>query len=109
MLAGDHEAAVPYLRRSCEWMETHGVRNVLSGVAPQLGRVLCALGRYDEARPLAQLGRQLAEGNDVWAQARWRQAQALVDAAAGKHAESERLAREAVAITERTDSPSCAG
>ena len=109
MLEGDHEAAVPYLRRSCEWMETHGVRNVLSGVAPQLGRVLCALGRHDEARPLAQLGRQLAEGNDVWAQARWRQAQALVDAAAGKHAESERLAREAVAITERTDSLSWQG
>jgi tetratricopeptide (TPR) repeat protein len=102
-LAGDDEAAARYLRRSCESMETSGMRGALSGVAPQLGRALCALGRYDEAAPLAQLGRQLAAEHDVWAQVLWRQAQALVDAASGKHAEAERLAREAVAIAERTD------
>ena len=39
----------------------------------------------------------------------WRRAQALVDAASGKHAEAERLAREAVAIAERTDNPSHQG
>jgi class 3 adenylate cyclase len=103
MLAGDHEAAVHYLRRSCESLEARGMRNVLSSTAPQLGRALCALGRSDEAAPLAQLGRQLAAEHDVWAQMLWRQAQALVDAASGKHAEAERLAREAVAIAERTD------
>jgi DNA-binding SARP family transcriptional activator len=103
MLAGDLEAAARYLRRSNEFLEAHGMRNVLSGSAPQLGRVLCALGRYDEAAPLAQLGRQLAAEHDVWAQMLWRRAQALVDAASGKHAEAERLAREAVAIAERTD------
>jgi hypothetical protein len=40
----------------------------------------------------------------VWAQAEWRQAQALVDAASGKPGEAEQLAREAVAISKRTDS-----
>jgi tetratricopeptide (TPR) repeat protein len=103
MLAGDLGAAARYLRRSIESLETLGLRNVLSSSAPQLGRVLCALGRYDEAAPLAQLGRQLAAEHDVWAQAAWRQAQALVNAASGKHAEAERHAREAVAIAEHTD------
>jgi tetratricopeptide (TPR) repeat protein len=103
MLAGDLEAAARYLRRSIESLETYGLRNVLSGSAPQLGRVLCALGRYDEAAPLAQLGRQLAAEHDVWAQMLWRRAQALVDAASGKHPEAERLARDAVAIAEGTD------
>jgi class 3 adenylate cyclase len=102
-LAGDYEAAARYLRRSCESMETRGIRGILSGCAAELGRVLCARGLYDDAEPLAQLGRQLADENDVWAQQRWRQAEALVDAASGKHAEAERLAREAVAIAERTD------
>jgi tetratricopeptide (TPR) repeat protein len=102
-LAGDQEAATRYLRRSCESMERRGLRSALSGVAPQLARQLCMRGRDDEAEPLAQLGRQLADENDVWAQASWRQAQALVDAASGKHTEAERLAREALAIMERTD------
>jgi tetratricopeptide (TPR) repeat protein len=40
----------------------------------------------------------------VTTQAAWRQAQALVYASRGEHAEAERLAREAVAIFETTDS-----
>ena len=39
----------------------------------------------------------------------WRQVQALVDARRGQHAEAERLAREAVAISERTDALNFAG
>ena len=35
----------------------------------------------------------------------WRQAQALVHAARGEHGEAERLAREAVDWSRRTDSP----
>jgi tetratricopeptide (TPR) repeat protein len=40
----------------------------------------------------------------VVTQAYWRQVQALVHASRGQQAEAERLAREAVAITENTDS-----
>ena len=36
-------------------------------------------------------------------QALWRQVQALVDARRGHHTQAEQLAREAVAISERTD------
>ena len=42
-------------------------------------------------------------GQDVSAQALWRQVQALVHASRGQHVEAETLAREAVAIMDRTD------
>jgi class 3 adenylate cyclase/tetratricopeptide (TPR) repeat protein len=103
-LEGDHESAARYFRRSYEYVESRGMRMVLSGVAPQLALALCALGRYDEAEPLARLGREYADEDDVWAQVLWREAQALVDAASGRHAEAELVAREAVDIAERGDS-----
>jgi tetratricopeptide (TPR) repeat protein len=40
---------------------------------------------------------------DVFTQALWRQVQALVHASRGQYSEAEALAREAVAVTERTD------
>jgi class 3 adenylate cyclase len=102
-LAGDHEAAVEHLIQICQLLEAQGRRNNLSTFAPMLGRELCALGRHDEAEVQAQLGRELAAEQDVSPQVLWRQAQALVHAGRGRHAEAEALAREAVAIAERTD------
>ncbi len=102
--AGDHAAAARYLRRWCDVLEARGARSFLSTFAPQLGRSLCALGRHDEAEPLAQLGRELGDEQDAFTQIGWRQAQALVHAARGQLAQAESLAREAVAIAERTDS-----
>jgi class 3 adenylate cyclase/tetratricopeptide (TPR) repeat protein len=103
ILAGDHEAAAVNLRRFCDLLEAKGRRNNLSLYAPRLGRELYALGRLDEAEALAQLGRELAAEQDVAPQVAWRQAQALVDAARGRYAEAEALAREAVVIAESTD------
>jgi tetratricopeptide (TPR) repeat protein len=102
-LAGDHEAAATYSRTYYEWVEEHHFTGILSTWAPTLGRSLCALRRYEEAEPLAQQGRALGDAQDVATQALWRQVQALVHARRGQHAESERLAREAVAIVEQTD------
>jgi len=102
-LAGDHEAAAGHHRRHCDFLEEIGRRAELSTYAPALGRSLCALGRYDEAEPLAQLGRELGDEKDVSTQMLWRQVQALVHAHRGEHAQAERLAREAVAISEPTD------
>ena len=101
--AGRHEDAVVHLRRFCEVLEARGLRSFLSTYAPLLGRSLCALGRHDEAEPLARLGRELGDEQDASTQALWRQAQALVHARRGNHTQAEQLAREAVAITERTD------
>jgi tetratricopeptide (TPR) repeat protein len=101
---GDHESAAVQLRRFCDLAEARGQRYFLSTYAPMLGRSLCLLGRYKEAEPLAQLGRELDEsGQDVLTQSLWRQVQALVHASRGQYAEAETLARRAVAIMERTD------
>jgi class 3 adenylate cyclase/tetratricopeptide (TPR) repeat protein len=102
-LAGDHATAAGHLRRGCDGYERGGDRARLSTYAPQLGRSLCALGRYDEAEPLARLGRELGDEQDLVTQMLWRQVQARVHAHRGEHAEAERLAREAQAFAERTD------
>jgi tetratricopeptide (TPR) repeat protein len=102
-LAGDHGAAARYLRVQCDRLEALHRLNNLSTYAPMLGRSLCALGRYDEAEPLARQGRELGHEQDRATQMLWRQVQALVDADRGEHAEAEQLAREAIAIIERTD------
>jgi tetratricopeptide (TPR) repeat protein len=65
--------------------------------------LLCALRRYDEAEPLAELGRELGSEQDFATQMLWRQVRALVHAHRGEHAEAEALARDAVGIAERTD------
>ena len=101
--AGRHEAAAAHLRRFCDLAEARGQRSFLSTYAPMLGRSLCALGRHEEAEPLARLGRELGDEQDTSTQALWRQVQALVDARRGQYSHAEQLAREAVAISERTD------
>jgi hypothetical protein len=104
LLAGDLDDAARHLHALCDWLEETENYGYLSTYAPELGRVLCALGRYDEAEPLARRGRELGDEQDAVTQAYWRQVQALVHASRGQQAEAEPLAREAVAITEKTDS-----
>jgi class 3 adenylate cyclase/tetratricopeptide (TPR) repeat protein len=104
VLAGDHENAVGYLRHGCDLLERRGAWAHLSTLAPQLGRSLHALGHNEEAEHLARRGRELGSEDDLLTQTLWRQVQALVQAHRGsEHEEAERLAREAVSITERMD------
>jgi tetratricopeptide (TPR) repeat protein len=105
LLAGDYEAAASHLRDACDALEAIGNTGELSSYAPVLGRVLCALGRYDEAELLAQSGRELGHHDDGMTQQIWRQTQALVHSARGQHVEAERLAREAVDFSLQSDSP----
>ena len=101
--AGRHEDAAELLRDYCDQLEASGRIGYLSSSAPELGRSLCKLGRFDEAEPLAQRGRELASEDDLNAQMLWRQVQALVEANRGHHSHAEQLAREAVALGERSD------
>jgi class 3 adenylate cyclase len=101
--AGRHEDAATHLRRFCDLLEARGLGAYLSSYAPLLGRSLCALGRHEEAEPLARLGRELGDEQDAMTQALWRQVQAFVHVRRAQHTQAEQLAREAVAITERTD------
>jgi tetratricopeptide (TPR) repeat protein len=103
ILSGDDETAARLLRRQCDLFEERGFRAYLSTYAPKLGRSLCSLGRYDEAEPLARLGREFGDEQDVATQMLWRQVQARVHASRSEYAKAEHLAREAVEITERTD------
>jgi class 3 adenylate cyclase/predicted negative regulator of RcsB-dependent stress response len=102
-LEGDEASAARDFRTICDSLETHGQSAFLSTYAPELGRSLCALGRYDEAEPLAQLGRELGNEQDATTQSLWRQVQARVHAHRGEYADAERLAHEAVHIAEQSD------
>ena len=99
-LAGDYEAAARYEQKAIDDFEDHGHLTFQASYGAKLGRWLCALGRYDEAEPLAQLGRKLDSQEAEWV---WRQVQARVHAHREEHADAARLAREAIAIAERTD------
>jgi len=101
--AGDDETAVHELRQYCDLLQERGLRFQLSTYAPMLGRLLCRLGRHDEAVPLVDLARTLGDEQDVLTQMFWRQTQALICSNEGEHAEAEALAREAVAIARTTD------
>ena len=108
-LEGDYEAAARHLGAFCDFLAEHGQRAMLSSFAPMHGRWLCATGRFDEAEPQAELGRELGEEHDVATQALWRQVQARVDAHRGRHTEAVALAREAVALTDLTDAVNMQG
>jgi tetratricopeptide (TPR) repeat protein len=107
--AGDYESAARFMRQFCALLERRGHRSILSTYAPMLGRYLCILGRFDEAEPLAELGRQLGAADDVMTQTVWRQVQARVAATRGEHVKAEALAREAAAIAARTDGSNMRG
>ncbi|HEU5405560.1 MAG TPA: adenylate/guanylate cyclase domain-containing protein [Gaiellaceae bacterium] len=104
LIAGDLQAAAAYLRIACKAMENRGATALLSSYAPLLSRVLSSIGEADEAARQARYGRELGLPDDVWTQALWRQAEALVRSAHGEHAEAIRLAEEAVDWWSRTDS-----
>jgi class 3 adenylate cyclase/tetratricopeptide (TPR) repeat protein len=102
-LAGDLAAAAAAGESGCATLAERGMRAVLSSYAPALARVLCELGRLDEADTWADRGRELGAPDDTVTQMLWRQAKAKVLARRGGLAEAARLAREAVAISLETD------
>ena len=108
-LAGNLEAAAERLRVYCDWLDQRGQTAPVSTYSAERGRLLCELGRPNEAERLAQESRELADEDDPVTQALWRQVAALVHASRGETAEAERLAREAVARSELTDSTQTQG
>ncbi|HEY2209083.1 MAG TPA: adenylate/guanylate cyclase domain-containing protein [Gaiellaceae bacterium] len=109
VLAGDYEAAAGYLGDACASLEANGNFAELSTYAPARGRVLCALGRFEEAEPLAIQGRDLGGDDDLTTQIIWREVAARVKANRGDHAEAESLAREAIELAAQTDCPGLQG
>jgi tetratricopeptide (TPR) repeat protein len=67
------------------------------------GWTLAKMGRLDGAEESARKGREASPPDDWASQITWREARALVEAQRGNLEEAERLAREAVALTEDVD------
>jgi tetratricopeptide (TPR) repeat protein len=109
MLAGAFEPAEKHLLTAYHHSGTNREPAFAALVAAMRARVLCALGRYDEAQEFANEGRENAHANDAFTQVSWRQALALVHADRGESGEAERLAREAVDFAQMTDSPGFLG
>jgi predicted ATPase len=103
LLAGDPEAAERSLRTGIEALEEMGDRALVSTTAAFLGQALLAQARAGEAERFASLSEELAADDDLITQVLWRGVKARTLAAGDGRDESERLAREAVALAERSD------
>jgi tetratricopeptide (TPR) repeat protein len=104
-LDGDHEDAARRLRIVCDWLDETQQLPFLQSYLSRLGHSLCRLGRFDEAELVADRARSLDEAlGDPVPDYLWRQVLARVHADRGEHGEAERLAREAAAMSEQTDS-----
>ena len=103
MLAGDPAAATRILRESYAELEQMGERAYLSTAAALLAHTLYAEGEHDEAERFSRVSEEAAASEDVFSQVLWRSARAKIHARRGELAEAETLAREAVALADRTD------
>ena len=104
-LAGDWAAAERELRPLCEHYEEVGELGFLSSVGPELAEAIHMQGRPEEALLLTERWRpeRLTLAEDVDAHTHWRRVRAKVLAHLGELDEAERLGREAVEISSRTD------
>jgi tetratricopeptide (TPR) repeat protein len=104
LLAGDPAAAAALAERGCRILEDAGERSWLSTGACRYASALYELGRLDEAEEWARKGSDMGGSDDMATQVLAGQVLAKVLARRGQHAEAERLAREAVAGADGTDS-----
>jgi DNA-binding SARP family transcriptional activator/tetratricopeptide (TPR) repeat protein len=102
-LAGNLDAAAEEFERGCRVFDELGERSGLSTLACHAAQIYCDVRRYDEARGLSVIGEENATRDDLASQMLWRAARARCAAAAGALDEAEGLAREGVAVAERTD------
>ena len=102
-LAGDWPAAERALRRGYDELGELGEIGYRATVAAFLSRALEAQGRPEEASDFARLVEGTASDHDIWSQVLYRLTHARVLAHAGREVEAEQIARDALAIVERTD------
>jgi class 3 adenylate cyclase/tetratricopeptide (TPR) repeat protein len=102
--AGDLAAAEEELRTGysmLEEMRESGVRSTLAGL---LADVIALRGNDAEAERFVEITRSTAAESDVMPQVLWRRALARTAVHRGDALEAERLARDAVALADATDS-----
>ena len=103
MLASAPARAERHLRTGRRQLRAMGERAVLAWTEANLAMAVLAQGRGAEADRLARHVEGLASDDDISAQALWRQVRAVVLAERGRVRDAERLATEAVALSEETD------
>jgi tetratricopeptide (TPR) repeat protein len=101
--AGDPAAAAGFAAEGCRLLEGLGEHSILSTTAGRFAQALYALDRLDEADEWAGRALELGASDDAITQMLWRQVRAKVLARHGELAGAKRLAREAVAVSEKTD------
>jgi class 3 adenylate cyclase/tetratricopeptide (TPR) repeat protein len=106
LLAGDPAAAEAHFRDAIQLLEAHGDRGGnLSGPLVFLAEALHARGADDEAAEVARSGLELGNPDDLENQIQGRAILAELLAERGDLHGAETLAREAVELSDRTDSP----
>lgn len=103
LLIGEPREAEEALRPACELLEEIGETGYLSTAVGYLAQVLYEQGRYEEAERFTRRGEETAAPDDFESQIHWRSVRAKLMAQRGELRAAERLAREAVAIAEKTD------
>jgi class 3 adenylate cyclase/tetratricopeptide (TPR) repeat protein len=101
--AGDAAAAYEFAVAGFGLWEELGELSSLSTAAGDIAQALYVLERLDEADAWAGRAAELGASDDAWSEMLWRRVRAKVLARRRQPAEAERLAREAVAIGEETD------
>jgi tetratricopeptide (TPR) repeat protein len=104
MLAEDPETAERELRRDFEDLNRMGEKYFLSTIAGLLAHAVYLQGRYEEAEQLSRVSEESSE-DDVESQSLWRRARSKAIAQLGQVSEAETLAREALALSQKSDSP----
>jgi class 3 adenylate cyclase len=102
-ISGDLESAEKTLRECCETFDRLHDEAALSSVASELAQTLNDLGSTADAARWAQLAKERAPVGDLIAQFSWRRVNARLLAEAGRCEEAERLALEAIALSQTTD------
>jgi class 3 adenylate cyclase/tetratricopeptide (TPR) repeat protein len=102
-LAGDPTTAAELGFEGCRQLDELGDKSFQSTAAAELAGALYELGRLSEADAWVGRAVELGASEDAFTQIVWRQVKAKLLARAGDLTEGERLAREAVAISEDTD------
>jgi class 3 adenylate cyclase/tetratricopeptide (TPR) repeat protein len=103
LLAGDPAAAAEVGAEGCRLLDEQGEKSLLSTAAGRLAQALYALDRLDEADAWAVRAAELGASEDAMTQMLSLQVRGKVLAQRGEALEAESLAREAVALGEKTD------
>ena len=103
LAAGDPQLAAEVALQGVAELESHGEQGWLSTVAGHAAEALYLLGRDEEAWELTERAERAGARDDVITQMLIRQVRAKILARRGELEDAERLAREAVALSEPTD------